>query len=336
MFGDTEGPPIETLVFVGERERPIGMVGDLRVVGYNGDSLRLVWDGVPQVTAYRITWRLVDGREEQTRVVRPDVTSYTLDGLREAAVYQLLVSALVGDNEGRPVTITARTQDPSANGRREPVRPRSPSTPVFTACPEAQADLVFLVDGSSSVNVENFRLVKDFLSRVISYLPHIGADGTQVAVIQYSDQPMSEVQLNRYRDQSLLLQAVQAIPFRGGGTLTGHAIQYVLHMIFQSSAGTRPGVPRILVVLTDGQSLDSVERPAQEASASGLTVYAVGVGEANRNELQQIARDPRRVFYANSFEDLIHLEANLSQGICQVAKPVKPEVSKHNAFFKVI
>uniref|UniRef100_A0A8C4NEY5 Uncharacterized protein n=1 Tax=Eptatretus burgeri TaxID=7764 RepID=A0A8C4NEY5_EPTBU len=317
MFGDTEGPPIETLVFVGERERPIGMVGDLRVVGYNGDSLRLVWDGVPQVTAYRITWRLVDGREEQTRVVRPDVTSYTLDGLREAAVYQLLVSALVGDNEGRPVTITARTQDPSA-------------------CPEAQADLVFLVDGSSSVNVENFRLVKDFLSRVISYLPHIGADGTQVAVIQYSDQPMSEVQLNRYRDQSLLLQAVQAIPFRGGGTLTGHAIQYVLHMIFQSSAGTRPGVPRILVVLTDGQSLDSVERPAQEASASGLTVYAVGVGEANRNELQQIARDPRRVFYANSFEDLIHLEANLSQGICQVAKPVKPEVSKHNAFFKVI
>jgi len=51
-----------------------------------------------------------------------------------------------------------------------------------------------------------------------------------------------------------------------GGTRTGAAITEVVTSGFNESSGLRPlseGVPRVLIVLTDGQSGDSVIQPAE-------------------------------------------------------------------------
>ena len=60
--------------------------------------------------------------------------------------------------------------------------------------------------------------------------------------------------------------------YDAGGTLTGYAIRTILTQGFNESSGARPknqAVPRILVVLTDGQSGDDVFTPALEVSKMG-------------------------------------------------------------------
>lgn len=53
---------------------------------------------------------------------------------------------------------------------------------VFSVCGKAKADIVFLVDESSSIGANNFNKIKDFIFRVTTYFPTIGPQDTQVSV----------------------------------------------------------------------------------------------------------------------------------------------------------
>ncbi|CAJ0957888.1 unnamed protein product [Ranitomeya imitator] len=50
-------------------------------------------------------------------------------------------------------------------------------------CAKVKADIVFLVDESSSIGSGNFNKVKDFLYRIVSYFPKIGPQGTQASYL---------------------------------------------------------------------------------------------------------------------------------------------------------
>lgn len=51
--------------------------------------------------------------------------------------------------------------------------------------------------------------------------------------------------------------------------LTGRAIKHVKESIFTSEAGARRGVPKVLVVLTDGRSQDDVNKVSKEMQMDG-------------------------------------------------------------------
>lgn len=52
----------------------------------------------------------------------------------------------------------------------------------------AAADIVFLVDGSSSIGRANFGLVRSFMAGLIRpYTQAVGASGIRVGAVQYSD-----------------------------------------------------------------------------------------------------------------------------------------------------
>lgn len=54
------------------------------------------------------------------------------------------------------------------------------STVGTAGCGRSKADIVFLVDESSSIGANNFIKVKDFIFRVATYFPSIGPKATQV------------------------------------------------------------------------------------------------------------------------------------------------------------
>uniref|UniRef100_S4RB07 VWFA domain-containing protein n=1 Tax=Petromyzon marinus TaxID=7757 RepID=S4RB07_PETMA len=196
-------------------------------------------------------------------------------------------------------------------------------------CNRARADMVFLLDGSGSIG-RKFNRIKEFVFRVVSYFPRIGPDSTQMAVVKYSDSPQTEIPLTRFRDRNSLLQTLRAIPFLGGNTYTGcpgRAIQYALQSVLQPGGGTRAGVPRILVVITDGRSQDDLSGPAAYAVAqAGVQVFAVGTADADRRQLELIAgRQPStvpgrsRVFYLDTLEAFRSIEEDLVDTMCAVA-----------------
>ncbi|XP_068616033.1 collagen alpha-6(VI) chain [Brachionichthys hirsutus] len=187
-------------------------------------------------------------------------------------------------------------------------------------CAEATlADIVFLVDGSTSIGIENFKVIQGFLRSVASGLD-IGPDRVRMALAQYSDEPHQEFLLKDHVDKTSLLAALDKCPYRTGGTETGKAIDFILTQYFTKEAGSRADqrVPQIAVVITDGESTDDVTEPARRLRQHGVIVLGIGVGQANLKELASIANQPsERFMYAiENFQALPRLAAGLLETVC--------------------
>lgn len=190
----------------------------------------------------------------------------------------------------------------------------------FPECAQAStADIVFLIDGSSSIDIQNFQEVRRFLRSLISGLD-IGPDKIRVGVAQYSDEPFQEFLLDEHMDKQSLLAEVDKIPYRMGGTETGEAMEFILSQYFTEDAGSRAKqrVPQFAVVITDGESADNVTEPAQRLRDHGVIVFAIGVGDFNQEELESIANRPlhRFLFTIDSYAALQRLTDGLLQTVC--------------------
>ncbi|KAM6995244.1 collagen alpha-6(VI) chain [Tautogolabrus adspersus] len=181
------------------------------------------------------------------------------------------------------------------------------------------ADIVFLVDGSSSIGISNFQEMRQFLRSVITGLD-IGPDKVRVGLAQYSDEPYKEFLLKDHMDKNSLLAEVDTFPYRTGGTETGEAMDFLLTQYFTEEAGSRAKerVPQIAVVITDGESADDVTLPAQQLRKHGVIVFAIGVGQFNLQQLESIADRPpdRYRFTIASFQALQRLTEGLLQTVC--------------------
>ncbi|KAG7232267.1 hypothetical protein INR49_009312, partial [Caranx melampygus] len=178
------------------------------------------------------------------------------------------------------------------------------------------ADIVFLVDGSSSISSENFQQIQNFLRSVIRSLD-IGPNKVRIGVAQYSDDPQTEFLLKAHPDKKSLLAAVERIVHQGGDTYTGKAIDFIRTEFFTS--GVRSRVPQIAVVITDGESSDKVTEPAQKLRNQGVIVFAIGVGEAKKEELEDIANFHGEPFvlHITDFTALEPMRGRLLQTVCK-------------------
>uniref|UniRef100_A0A8C9J7A2 Collagen type VI alpha 3 chain n=1 Tax=Panthera tigris altaica TaxID=74533 RepID=A0A8C9J7A2_PANTA len=164
-------------------------------------------------------------------------------------------------------------------------------------------DIVFLVDGSSALGLANFNAIRDFIAKVIQRL-EIGQDLIQVAVAQYADTVRPEFYFNSYPSKREVIAAVRRMkPMEGSALYTGSALDFVRNNLFTSSAGYRAaeGVPKLLVLVTGGKSLDEISQPAQELKRSSIMSFAIGNKVADQAELEEIAFDSSLVFIPAEF-----------------------------------
>lgn len=156
--------------------------------------------------------------------------------------------------------------------------------------------------------------MKDFMKAVVGKSA-VGQNEVHFGIMQYSTTQRLEFPLNRHYTKDEMIAAIDNMRQIGGGTLTGEAINQVSRY-FDADSGGRPHVKRRLVVITDGESQDQVTIPAQNLRAKGVLVYAIGVEEANANELVEISGSPDRMFTESNFDALKDLESRLSLEIC--------------------
>ncbi|XP_044160801.1 collagen alpha-3(VI) chain isoform X3 [Bufo gargarizans] len=154
-------------------------------------------------------------------------------------------------------------------------------------------DIVFLIDGSNDGR-SSFPSLRSFIQRVVESLD-VGQDRIRVGVVQYSDTTRPSFLLNAYPDREGVLGAVRQLNPIGGSPLnTGAALDYVTTNVFTRSAGSRSaeGVPQFLVLLTTGRSRDDVRVPAAELTRYGVIPFAIGVRNADADELRTISFIP--------------------------------------------
>ncbi|XP_032413696.1 collagen alpha-4(VI) chain-like isoform X2 [Xiphophorus hellerii] len=180
-------------------------------------------------------------------------------------------------------------------------------------------DIVFLVDSSTSIGEENFRIVRTFLRNVIQNLD-IGPDKVRVGLALYGDRPQKEFLLKDHMDKTAMLDAVEQIAFLRGGTKTGKAMDFIREEYFTPEAGSRARkhVPQIAVLLTDGNSNDDVSLPAKRLRDLNVFMFVIGVSQYNYDQLKIIANHPPEdyILTTDSFQTLQSLRNTLLKTVC--------------------
>ncbi|XP_062907881.1 collagen alpha-3(VI) chain isoform X3 [Mobula hypostoma] len=170
----------------------------------------------------------------------------------------------------------------------------------------SKRDIIFLIDGSSTVGNANFLEISKFISNIVNKFV-IGPDSVQVGLVQYSGDAWTEFYLNTHSRQSDLQTAIKKLRLKGGWEVnTGKALDYVFRNHFTRATGSRKedGVPQLLVIIAGEKSLDDVKLPAETLKRAAVMTLAIGVNNADPAEISEIAIDPSLVFNVEQFRSL--------------------------------
>ncbi|XP_060798902.1 cartilage matrix protein isoform X2 [Neoarius graeffei] len=193
-----------------------------------------------------------------------------------------------------------------------------------SACSDAATDVVFLIDGSKSVRPENFELVKKWINQIVDKLD-VSHRNTHVGLVQYSSAVKQEFPLGKYNNKKDIKEAVKKMAYMERGTMTGHALGFLVDKSFSTVQGARPGAAKVGIVFTDGRSQDYIGDAAKKAKERGYRMYAVGVGNAVEDELKEIASAPEHYFYTADFKAINEIGKKLQINTCPAEDPCECE-----------
>ncbi|XP_064630804.1 matrilin-2-like [Lineus longissimus] len=226
-----------------------------------------------------------------------------------------------------PVPTTTSTTMPETTMTLAPTTTPEPttmptSTPVPIGC-STMADIVFIVDGSGSVGDAEFPKMQQFVVDIVSDFD-IDSGAIRVGLMSYSFVPNLHFHLNGFTNKADILTGIKNMPYNGGGTYTGQAIEYARDTMFTAANGERSHAPNIIIILTDG---DSNEFPntvlqSQLAHQDNITIFAIGIGKGiGLTELQAIATDPdsKYMFQVNNFDALDSIKEAIMNKACEAA-----------------
>ena len=138
----------------------------------------------------------------------------------------------------------------------------------------APADVVFILDSSNSIWPPNFTKQLGFVQKLVQKFDiGPGATQTRVGLLTFGHQVWKKFDLKDKMSEFELLQAVKAIEHgRGRTTKTADAIDFAVQHMFTEDAGSRQGVARIAVVVTDGRSQETrrTTKAAKEVCSRSL------------------------------------------------------------------
>jgi len=107
------------------------------------------------------------------------------------------------------------------------------------------ADVVFALDGSGSIEFDNFQVMTRFVGLVIQTLDidssTNGPTISRVGLVTFSDSAVLQFHLNRYTTKAQLLQAVN-VPYLTGSTNTEQAIR--LTTLIKTRSQVLPNIVR--------------------------------------------------------------------------------------------
>ncbi|KAM9483900.1 collagen alpha-3(VI) chain-like isoform 3-T3 [Salvelinus alpinus] len=191
--------------------------------------------------------------------------------------------------------------------------------------PKAKAaDIVFLVDGSINLGKDNFKEVMEFILNLID-LFFTERDNLQIGLAHYATDVTDVFYLNTYKTKDDIISALSRTEYKGGRRInTGAAIRHVQENHFIKDKGSRKdeGIPQILMIVTGGKSSDDGKTAALGLKATGVRIYAVGVGDIE-DELNNLASEASTVARASTFMELSELNEQILETLDDEVKGIK-------------
>ncbi|XP_005090541.2 collagen alpha-1(XX) chain [Aplysia californica] len=200
------------------------------------------------------------------------------------------------------------------------------AVPDITGSCKKQMDLLFILDSSASMSEKDFKKELDFAARIAGNLD-IGESGTRVSLMQFSTSARSQFCFGDYYNKDDLIKAIKETPFKRGLTFTHMALESTRVDTFTDACGSRPDVPHVAILVTDGKSTfpSSTRAQASQLKSSGVKVISVGVGdEVVQAELESIASSSQLVFTVTRMQALSGIKQQIFDDVCTLGEESIP------------
>uniref|UniRef100_A0A8C5HX11 Collagen alpha-2(VI) chain n=1 Tax=Gouania willdenowi TaxID=441366 RepID=A0A8C5HX11_GOUWI len=187
------------------------------------------------------------------------------------------------------------------------------SEPAVASCVQRPVDVVFLLDGSERMGLENHRRAKEFIDNVARRL--VLANGpsddrsARLALLQYGSPTEQKVEFPLTHDLNVIADSLAAVNYTDSSSALGSAIIHAVNnLVFQGNGrGARRNAELSFVFITDGitaseqlgEGVDAMKR------AGGVpTVIAMGT-ETDEEVLHKITLgDTSAIFRGNDYTTL--------------------------------
>jgi hypothetical protein len=160
--------------------------------------------------------------------------------------------------------------------------------------------MVFVIDGSTSVGFDDFKISIKFIISIIDAFPvtpwgvHIG-----VVVVQPSNQIV--IELGQYKEKAHVDAGIRQITYPNGDNSVGGALTQAKIVLDRS----KRTVPKVVVLLLDNKAADDVSNPSKGLKISGVGVVAIaGSGDVDQAQLNIITGTPENVVTTTSYSKL--------------------------------
>uniref|UniRef100_A0AAR2KCE3 VWFA domain-containing protein n=1 Tax=Pygocentrus nattereri TaxID=42514 RepID=A0AAR2KCE3_PYGNA len=196
---------------------------------------------------------------------------------------------------------------------------RTKSLSLISGCKfTAEADIYFLVDESGSITYADFDDMKAFILEFL-HMFQIGPEQVRIGVVKFADKATIVFRLNTYDSKPALEKAVKDLFQEGGGTRTDLGLEAMIPLFKQAEQTRKEKVRELLIVITDGKSEPGgtpVKIPAEQLRKQNVTIYAVGVKNADMAELEDMSGSPKRTFYVKNYDALKLIKTKILKEIC--------------------
>ena len=173
---------------------------------------------------------------------------------------------------------------------------------------KGKADVGFIVDSSGSLANE-YSKEKEFVNQMIHKL-QLSPSGTHSALVLFSYSADLKIKFSDYQNVKDFQRAVQALPLMKSTTRIDKALKLAYNDMFNAANGMRPNVPKILVLLTDGEQTHDHDAilPSEAVKPfhkAGIKVIVIGIGSGvKQDELLTIVKSPEDLYFAETFDEL--------------------------------
>ena len=186
-------------------------------------------------------------------------------------------------------------------------------------CKETPLELVFVIDSSESVGPENFQIIQNFVKTLADRVA-LDLATARIGIINYSHKVERVAGLKQFSSKDDFKLEVDNMQYLGEGTYTASALQTANDMFKEA----RPGVKKVALVITDGQT-DSRDKKklaevVKDAKDSDVEIFVIGVVKKDdpnfeifHQEMNLIATDAEHVYQFDDFFTLQGKEATLVQ-----------------------
>ena len=215
--------------------------------------------------------------------------------------------------------------------------------PELTNC-STPVDYCIVTDSSNSITNTDFITLVDILAGIVDEW-NVGstAQDSRVAMVKYGRDVFREFNLTTYTDKATLVGIIRNVTrimmTDRGGTNTPGAMEECIHIFAEQG---RVGVPRVIVVFTDGvthysgRSNSFDQRRLEEATAITLAANTTNYGIAFGSRVEKVidratmelltitGNNSDHFFIAKTLDDLANFTTDLTSiiGCCESTSPL--------------